>query len=103
MNSRMTIPKDKIQVFCRQHYIHDLGLFGSVLRDDFRPDGDIDILVGFEQKHKPGLIELGTMEEELVHIFGQNVDLVERQAIEKSQNYIRRRHILKSVEPIYAA
>ena len=45
MNSRMTIPKDKIQVFCRQHYIHDLGLFGSVLRDDFRPDGDIDILV----------------------------------------------------------
>ncbi len=103
MNSRMTIPKDKIQAFCRQHYIHDLGLFGSVLRDDFRPDGDIDILVGFEQEQMPGHIELGTMEEELTRIFGQNVDLVERQAVEKSENYIRRRHILKSVEPIYAA
>jgi predicted nucleotidyltransferase len=103
MNSHIAIPKDKISAFCRQHHICDLGLFGSVLRKDFRSDSDIDMLVMFEQEHRPGLIELGAMQDELTKIFGQNVELVERQAVEKSENYIRRRHILKSVEPIFAA
>jgi predicted nucleotidyltransferase len=103
MNSQIAIPKDKIDAFCRQHYIHDLGLFGSALREDFGPGSDIDVLVEFEQEYRPGLMELVEMQEELTQIFGQKVDLVEHQAVEKSENYIRRRHILKSVEPIYAA
>jgi hypothetical protein len=103
MNSQIAIPKDKIDDFCRQHHICELGLFGSVLHDDFRANSGIGVLAGFEEKHVPEPVKLGAMQEELTKIFGQNVDLVERQAVEKSQNRIRRRHILKSVEPIYAA
>jgi predicted nucleotidyltransferase len=103
MNTHVEIPKDKIDAFCQQHHICDLGLFGTVLHDDFRPNSGIGVLVGFEQEHKPGQVKMGEMREELTKIFGQNVDLVERQAVEKSQNYIRRRHILKSVEPIFTA
>jgi predicted nucleotidyltransferase len=103
MNSHIEIPKEKIDAFCQQNHICDLGLFGTVLHDDFRPNSGIGVLVGFEQEDKPGPIKMDAMQEELTKIFGQNVDLVERQAVEKSQNYIRRRHILKSVEPIFTA
>ncbi|MGA2172766.1 MAG: hypothetical protein ABSG82_07135 [Sedimentisphaerales bacterium] len=103
MNSHIEIPKDKVDAFCRQHHICDLGLYGTVLHEDFRPNSGIGVLVGFEQGHRPGPIRMGAMQEELTKIFGQNVNLVERQAVEKSENYIRRRHILKSVEPVYAA
>ena len=102
MNSHIAVPKDKIDDFCRQNHVSELGLFGTVLHEDFRPNSGIGVLVGFEQENKPGPIKMGAMQEELTKIFGQNVDLVERQAVEKSQNYIRRRHILKSVESIFA-
>ena len=101
MNSHIAVPKDKIEAFCQQHHISALGLFGTVLHEDFRPNSGIGVLVGFKQEHIPESVKLGEMREELTKIFGQNVDLVERQAVEKSENYIRRRHILKSVEPIY--
>jgi len=78
-------------------------LFGSALREEFGPGSDIDVLVEFKQEHRPGFMELVEMQEELTQIFGQKVDLVERQAVEKSENYIRRRHILESVESIYVA
>ena len=103
MNRHITIPKDEIKAFCQQNHIRSFGLFGSALREDFGPGSDIDILVEFEQAYRPGLVELVKMQEELVQIFGQKVDLVERQAVEKSENYIRRHHILESVEPIYVA
>ena len=102
MNSHIAIPKDKIDEFCRQHNIRELGLFGTVLHEDFRPNSGIGVLVGFKHKHNPGPIAMGAMQDELAKIFGQNVDLVERQEVEKSSNYIRRRHILKAVEPIFA-
>ena len=101
MSTHIAIPKDKIDVFCQQNHICDLGLFGTVLHDDFRPNSGIGVLVVFKQKHIPESVKLGEMRDELTKIFGQNVDLVERKAVEKSENYIRRRHILKSVEPIY--
>ena len=103
MAHNLMISKDKIEHFCRRNHICTLGLFGSALREDFGPGSDIDILVEFEQAYRPGLVELIKMQEELVQIFGQKVDLVERQAVEKSENYIRRHHILESVEPIYVA
>lgn len=103
MNSHIAIPKDKIDTFCQQHHICELGLFGTVLHDDFRTNSGIGVLVGFKREHKPEVTKLGEMQEELTKIFGQNVELVERQAVEKSQNYIRRRHILKAVEPIFTA
>ena len=103
MNSHVAIHKEKIEAFCQQNHICDMGLFGTVLHDDFRPNSGIGVLVGFKQEHKPEAVKLGEMQDELAKIFGQNVDLVERHAVETSENYIRRRHILKAVEPIYTA
>jgi predicted nucleotidyltransferase len=101
MNSNIAVPKEKIDAFCQQHHICELGLFGTVLHDDFRANSGIGVLVGFKQEHKPEATKMGEMQDELTKIFGQNVELVERQAVEKSENYIRRRHILKAVEPIF--
>jgi len=103
MAIQIKVPKDKIAEFCGRNNIRSLALFGSALREDFGPDSDIDVLVEFEQEYRPALFELVEMQEELTRIFGQKVDLVERQAVEKSENYIRRRHILESVESIYVA
>jgi len=103
MKSHIDVPKDKIDAFCRQHHISALGLFGPVLHEDFRANSGIGILAGFEQQHIPEPVKLGVMREELTKIFGQTVDLVELRAVEKSANRIRRRHILKSVESIFAA
>jgi predicted nucleotidyltransferase len=74
-----------------------------VLRKDFRPDSDIDVLVTFERDAKCGLFDLARMQEELKKILGREVDLIEREAVERSQNYIRRRHVLQTEEPIYVA
>jgi predicted nucleotidyltransferase len=103
MSSHIAVPKERIEAFCRQHNVCELGLFGTVLHDDFRPNSGIGVLVGFKLEHTPEAVKLGEMQDELAKIFGQSVDLVERQAVEKSENYIRRRHILKAIEPIYTA
>lgn len=103
MNGHITIAKDKIETFCREHHICSLALFGSVLREDFRPESDVDILVEFEQGDEPDLFGLVELQEELSKIIGHSVDLVERRAVEKSENYIRRRHILEATETIYVA
>lgn len=68
------IPSDAIATFCRRHHIQRLALFGSVLRNDFAPDSDLDILVEFEQGHTPGLAFFG-MQAELSELLGRNVDL----------------------------
>ena len=103
MADHIAIPKDKIEDFCRRNHIRSLAFFGSVLRDDFGPDSDVDVLVEFEQGQEPDLMEIVAVENELSEILGHKVDLVERQSVEKSENYIRRRHILKSLETIYVA
>ena len=103
MNKRIIMFKDKVEAFCRQNHIRSCGLFGSALREDFGDGSDIDVLVEFEQEYRPGFSELVEMQEELAGIFHRKVDLVERQAVEKSENYIRKRHILESVESIYVA
>jgi predicted nucleotidyltransferase len=73
---KMSIPQDEIADFCRRHYIRRLSFFGSVLRDDFGPDSDVDVLVEFEPDHVPGLIRLAGMEIELSQILGgRKVDM----------------------------
>ena len=76
--------------------------FGSVLRDDFGPESDVDVLVSFEPRVPHTLLDTVRMQEELSGMFGRKVDLIERAAVEQSQNYIRRRAILQSAETIYA-
>lgn len=99
----MEIPRDKIAEFCRRWKIIELSLFGSVLREDFQPDSDVDVLVSFAPDVPWSLWDLVTMQEELTQVLGRKVDLVERRAVERSENYIRRRHILNSAERIYVA
>ena len=70
------VPKERLAAFCRQHHIRRLALFGSVLRDDFTPSSDVDVLVEFAPDHVPGLIRLAGMELELSGILGgKKVDL----------------------------
>src|SRR6266496_113663 len=100
---RVSIPKKKLAEFCRRWKVSELAFFGSVLRDDFRPSSDIDLLVSFSPRAKITLFDLVRMQNELKEIFGREVDLVERRAIEKSENYIRRKSILSNSKVIYAA
>lgn len=74
--TNLEVPKEKIAEFCKKNHIHRFALFGSVLRDDFGPDSDIDTLVEFEDNYVPGLFKIFDMEEELSVIFGnRKIDL----------------------------
>ena len=74
MGCRPEISKENIAAFCRKHHIRKLALFGSVLREDFRPESDVDVLVEFEPGYVPGLAFF-SMEEELSEILGHKVEL----------------------------
>jgi hypothetical protein len=74
-NSKLNISKEKVEEFCRRYHISRLSLFGSVLRDDFKENSDVDVLVEFEAGHIPGLIRFAGMEIELSDILGRKVDL----------------------------
>ena len=92
-----------VVAFCRRWEVVEMSFFGSVLRDDFRPNSDVDVLVRFGGEPTPGLFGLVRMEDELAGLFGRPVDLLTRDAIENSRNYIRQRSILDSLRVVYAA
>ena len=69
------VNRTEISSFCKTHHIRKLSLFGSILRQDFDNDSDVDVLIEFEPNHTPGLIRLAAMERELSHLFGRKVDL----------------------------
>ncbi|HUG91834.1 MAG TPA: nucleotidyltransferase family protein [Planctomycetaceae bacterium] len=69
------VPRTELEAFCRRNHIRRLALFGSVLRDDFGPDSDVDVLVEFEAGHTPGLIGFAGMEIDLSSMLGRKVDL----------------------------
>jgi predicted nucleotidyltransferase len=100
---QIAVPEDKIADFCQRWQITELALFGSVVRDDFHPDSDIDVLVTFAPNTRWSLFDLVTMEYELETILGREVDLVQRSAVEQAENYIRRKSILDNKETIYAS
>ena len=100
---KLTLPKEKIIEFCRRWKITEFALFGSVLRDDFGPTSDVDVLVTFASDARWSLLDHVEMQDELMALFGRKVDLVSRRGIERSRNPIRRRDILDSAEIIYAA
>ena len=103
MSPLTSVPKKILAEFCEEHGIERLAVFGSVLREDFGPASDIDLLVEFEPDRVPGLLGLAGLELQLSGLFGREVDLVTRSAVEQSRNYIRRRAILDSAEEVYAA
>jgi len=103
MKMNIDIPKEKIADFCRKWKIVELSLFGSVLREDFRPDSDVDVLLSFSWDAEWSLLDHVAMEQAASAIFGRKVELVSRKAIERSENYIRRKAILETAQPYYVA
>lgn len=96
--AKINIPHNRIDEFCKKHHIRKLALFGSVLRDDFRPDSDVDVLVEFEEGHVPGLIRLAGMEIELSEIIGRKADM---RTPEDLSRYFRN-EVVESAEVHYA-
>jgi predicted nucleotidyltransferase len=99
MSTRIDIPRESIAEFCRRHPIRRLALFGSVLRDDFRLDSDIDVLVEFDPQASMGLFTLVAMELELSELLSRKVDL--RTPAELSRYF--RDEVVESAEVLYAA
>lgn len=97
------LPYDRLQEFCQRWQVTELALFGSALRDDFRPDSDIDLLVTFAPTSRWGLLAHVQMEQELAQMLDRPVDLLEKAAIQESHNWLRRNEILQTAQVIYAA
>jgi predicted nucleotidyltransferase len=99
----IAVDRERIASFCRKWGIQELSFFGSVLRDDFRPDSDVDVLVVYGEHADLSLRAYLQAAEELKQLLGREVDLVERRAVEQSENYIRRKHVLRTAEVLYVA
>lgn len=100
MKADISVSKEKLAAFCREHGIRRLAIFGSALRDDFRPESDIDVLVEFEPDRIPTLFDIAGMEEELSKLFhGHKVDL---RTPEDLSRYFRAQ-VMAEAEEQYAA
>jgi len=100
---QLQIPKEPLAEFCRRWQVSELAIFGSALGENFGPESDIDVLVTFAADADWSLFDHVRMEQELKSMFKRDVDLVSRRAIERSQNWIRRKTILETAQVIYAA
>ena len=100
VRDRLGVDPQKIDDFCRKWRIHELALFGSVLREDFRADSDVDFLLDWQEPLEWSLWDFIAMKEELSRIVGREVDLVSRRTLD---NPFRRDPILRSRQVIYAA
>ena len=96
---RVEFPTDKISGFCQRHRISSLSVFGSILRDDFSPGSDIDILVEFQPGAQVGFLALSRMQRELSELLQRPVDLVPRNGLKPRI----REAVLSSAEVVYAA
>ncbi len=97
---RFTLPRKKIAEFCKRWSITEFSIFGSVLRDDFRPNSDIDVLISIDPKAHIGLFQMIEMKLELEEMFKRPVDLVEKEGL---KNPYRRKAILQTAQVVYAA
>ena len=98
---KLTLPHDEIAAFCRKWNVSEFALFGSVLRDDFRPDSDVDVLLTFAPESRISLFDFPDMKEELETIFARKVDVLSRRGVEQSRNWIRKKAILETAQVVY--
>lgn len=98
---RLDITAEQLQVFCQNAQIIELALFGSILRDDFSPESDIDILVTFAPNCKISLLDFVGLEYQLQDLLNRKVDLVSKKAVEQDRNWLRRQEILNHYQVIY--
>jgi predicted nucleotidyltransferase len=104
VRSRLNISDEELAEFCQKWKIVRLELFGSALREDFDPEkSDIDLLATFDDSADWGLLEIVEAELQISDLLGRHVDLVERDAVEQSENYLRRRRILRTAHTIYTS
>lgn len=97
---RIAVPMDRIKAFCAKWQVREFALFGSVLRDDFGPRSDVDVVVSFQPQAAWSLWDLSEMEDELEAVFGRPVDLIEKEGL---RNPFRRHEILTTRKVFYAA
>ena len=103
MPPAIDLPIEKIAELCNRWQITELSLFGSVLRDDFSPDSDIDVLVTFSPKARKGLLTLARIKHELESLSGREVDILTKKSLENGRNKERCRNILESAKVFYVA
>ena len=96
-----TAPTTEITQFCQRWRVRELALFGSVLRDDFGPDSDVDVLVTFSTEANWGLLDHVQMQQELQALWHRNVDLISKHALERSRNWLLRNEILNTAETLF--
>jgi predicted nucleotidyltransferase len=99
---QLPIPEREIAAFCKRWKVTELSLFGSAVRDDFSTESDVDALISFSSQSEWGLFDHIQMKQELNTIFGRNVDLITRRALEQSHNELLRAEILESTQVIYS-
>ncbi len=101
---RLMLSGEDLAELCRRFDVQELAVFGSVLRDDFQADSDVDFLVTFRNNDVgPWMSKLSELEAALTRLLGRKADVVDRPSIEQSENYIRRKHILQSARVLYVA
>ncbi len=101
INGAIKVPDEAIAGFCRKWRITELSLFSSVLREDFGPNSDIDVLARFEPDSPWDLWDVPTMQEELGALLGREVDLVDKDTVERSSNPFRKQSILRNSRVVY--
>ena len=101
LQQHLKVNSEKIIEFCQQWNISELALFGSILTNQFHELSDIDVLIRFAPDAPQGLLTLAKIKYELESLFGREVDIVVKEAIENSENWIRRDEILKTATVIY--
>lgn len=100
----LDIPRDKLEALCKKWKITELALFGSVLREDFGPDSDVDVLVVFADDAERSYFEWPSIQQDLSELFGgRDVDLLTRNGVRHSRNKWKKHEILSNAQKIYPA
>ncbi len=97
------IPEDRLSEICKKYLVKELAVFGSALRNDFNKGSDVDLLIEFKPEAKISLFDLIDLKEDFEELFGREVDVVTKNAINRSHNQIRKKAILENNRTIYAA
>jgi uncharacterized protein len=100
---KLSLPEEKIAAFCEKWNVAEFAVFGSVLRDDFRSNSDVDVLLTFVTETGVSLFDFVDMRDELEELLGRKVDVLSRRGVETSTNPYRKKAILNSARTIYAA
>ncbi len=101
--TNFSLTSEQVSSFCQKWQVIELALFGSILRDDFDSDSDVDVLVTFAPHARPSLFDLVHMTNELSGLLGRKADILTKKSVEKNHNWLRKREILSTAQVIYGS